>query len=256
MLLRYSAGDVVGIGAGCKALKVGDTVVYSKWGIGVTDLAMQGDEYAVLRELDVIGTFPSSGAHPRLPSRRSSRNCTCRRPHGQLTHTYTPHAGATAADVSKLTPLFDRVLVRVAEAAATSKGGVLLPGTAPVTPARPARLCLSCLPHSAPLLPPSLAPESRPTLPLTYSSSSPPPGPAESAKEKPVVGEVVRTGPGKEDEEMKLKAGDKVVYFKYAGDKMQARGGGDMCARPSVGFTSVDGLQRRRRQVSRVAGRR
>ena len=36
--------------------------------------------------------------------------------------------GATAADVSQLKPLFDRVLVQVAEAKAASKGGVLLPG--------------------------------------------------------------------------------------------------------------------------------
>lgn len=45
---------------------------------------------------------------------------------------------------------------------------------------------------------------------------------ADSAKEKPVVGEVIKAGPGKEDDEMKLSAGDKVVYFKYAGDKMMA----------------------------------
>ena len=77
--------------------------------------------------------------------------------------------GATAADVSRLQPIFDRVLVRVAEAKAATKGGVLLP---------------------------------------------------ESAKEKPVVGTVVSCGPGKTDEPMKLVAGDKVVYFKYAGDKM------------------------------------
>lgn len=57
-----AAGDVIGVGKGCKSLKAGDTVVYSKWGIGVTDLAMQGNEYAVLRELDIIGTFPSTGA--------------------------------------------------------------------------------------------------------------------------------------------------------------------------------------------------
>jgi chaperonin GroES len=42
----------------------------------------------------------------------------------------------------------------------------------------------------------------------------------ESAKEKPVVGEVLAVGPGKEKEDMKLAAGDKVVYFKYGGDKM------------------------------------
>jgi hypothetical protein len=46
---------------------------------------------------------------------------------------------------------------------------------------------------------------------------------AESAKEKPLVGVVVAAGPGKEKEEMKLAVGDKVVYFKYAGDKMMVR---------------------------------
>jgi chaperonin GroES len=72
--------------------------------------------------------------------------------------------------VGKLRPLFDRVLVQVAESKAQTRGGVLLP---------------------------------------------------ESAKEKPAVGTVVAAGPGKKDEPMKLKPGDKVVYFKYAGDKMQ-----------------------------------
>lgn len=61
-LRNVCAGDIVGVGKGCKALKVGDTVVYSKWGIGVTDLEVQGQEYAVLREMDIIGTFPASGA--------------------------------------------------------------------------------------------------------------------------------------------------------------------------------------------------
>ena len=46
---------------------------------------------------------------------------------------------------------------------------------------------------------------------------------AESAKEKPLVGVIVAAGPGKKDEEMKLAVGDKVVYFKYAGDKMTVR---------------------------------
>jgi len=132
-----AAGDVVSVGDKCSALKAGDTVVSSKFGIGVTDLEIRGEEYAVLKEEDIIGTFPASGA--------------------------------SAADVGKLQPLFDRVLVRVAEAKAATKGGVLLP---------------------------------------------------ESAKEKPVVGTVVAAGPGKKDEPMALKAGDSVVYFKYAGDKM------------------------------------
>ena len=40
------------------------------------------------------------------------------------------------------------------------------------------------------------------------------------------MGVIVAAGPGKKDEEMKLAVGDKVVYFKYAGDKMTVR-----CAR-------------------------
>jgi hypothetical protein len=48
-------------------------------------------------------------------------------------------------------------------------------------------------------------------------------GAAESAKEKPLVGVIVAAGPGKKDEPMKLAVGDKVVYFKYAGDKMSVR---------------------------------
>ena len=126
------------IGDKCVSVKVGDTVVYSKFGIGVTDLEIKGEEFAVLKEEDIIGTFPTTGA-------------------------------ATAADVASLQPLFDRVLVKVAEAKTATKGGVLLP---------------------------------------------------ESAKEKPVVGEVLAVGPGKEKEDMKLVVGDKVVYFRYGGDKM------------------------------------
>ena len=34
------------------------------------------------------------------------------------------------------------------------------------------------------------------------------------------MGEILTVGPGKEDDAMKLAPGDKVVYFKYAGDKM------------------------------------
>ncbi len=67
------AGDVVSVGDKTSALKAGDTVVYSKFGIGVTDLEIKGEEYAVLKEEDIIGTFPKSGApalrHPRAPPR-------------------------------------------------------------------------------------------------------------------------------------------------------------------------------------------
>ena len=94
---------MVSVGDKTTALKAGDTVVYSKFGIGVTDLQIKGEEFAVLKEEDILGVFPSSGA--------------------------------TAADVGKLRPLLDRVLVQVAESKAQSKGGVLLPESAKEKPA-------------------------------------------------------------------------------------------------------------------------
>ena len=71
----------------------------------------------------------------------------------------------------------------------------------------------------------------------------------ESAKEKPLSGSVVRTGPGKRKEDgsveepkacisiakhvplskrdafSQVKAGDKILYFKYAGEKMETTTG-------------------------------
>lgn len=54
----------------------------------------------------------------------------------------------------------------------------------------------------------------------------------DSAKERPLSGTVVRTGPGKYDPEaegkrkaMVVKPGDKVLYFKYAGDNMETPDG-------------------------------
>lgn len=62
-------------------LKAGDTIVYSKFGIGATDLEVQGETYVLIKEDDCIGTMP--------------------RP------------GATAADVPELKPIGDRVLLKV-----------------------------------------------------------------------------------------------------------------------------------------------
>lgn len=45
-----------------------------------------------------------------------------------------------------------------------------------------------------------------------------------SAKEKPQVAEVVAVGPGTKDEPMELKAGDKVVFAKYAGTDIKYDG--------------------------------
>ena len=103
---------------------------------------MGEDDYVMIREQDLIGCFPSSGAR--------------------------------ANDIPKLTPCGDRVLLAVDQVASETKGGILL---------------------------------------------------TEGAKEKPVTGTVVAVGPGKAGEDgetkpMQLKAGDKVIYFKYAGDQM------------------------------------
>ncbi len=46
----------------------------------------------------------------------------------------------------------------------------------------------------------------------------------DTAKEKPLKGEVVAVGNGTKDEEMVLKAGDQVLYGKYAGTEIELDG--------------------------------
>ena len=46
----------------------------------------------------------------------------------------------------------------------------------------------------------------------------------DSAKEKPLRGEVIAVGNGTKDEEMILKAGDQVLYDKYAGTELDLDG--------------------------------
>lgn len=46
----------------------------------------------------------------------------------------------------------------------------------------------------------------------------------DSAKEKPLRGKVVAVGGGTKDEEMVLKAGDEVLYGKYAGTELEYEG--------------------------------
>ncbi|PVZ09323.1 co-chaperone GroES [Porphyromonas loveana] len=46
----------------------------------------------------------------------------------------------------------------------------------------------------------------------------------DSAKEKPLKGEVIAIGNGTKDEEMVLKAGDTVLYGKYAGTELELEG--------------------------------
>lgn len=46
----------------------------------------------------------------------------------------------------------------------------------------------------------------------------------DTAKEKPQKGTVVAVGPGKKDEPMSVKAGDQVLYGKYAGTEISIDG--------------------------------
>lgn len=46
----------------------------------------------------------------------------------------------------------------------------------------------------------------------------------DSAKEKPLKGEVLAVGSGTKDEEMVLKVGDAVLYGKYAGTEVELEG--------------------------------
>ncbi|MBE6305802.1 MAG: co-chaperone GroES [Bacteroidales bacterium] len=46
----------------------------------------------------------------------------------------------------------------------------------------------------------------------------------DSAKEKPLKGEVLAVGNGTKDEEMVLKVGDVVLYGKYAGTEIELEG--------------------------------
>lgn len=46
----------------------------------------------------------------------------------------------------------------------------------------------------------------------------------DSAKEKPLRGKILAAGQGTKDEEMVLKAGDEVLYGKYAGTEIEFEG--------------------------------
>ncbi len=46
----------------------------------------------------------------------------------------------------------------------------------------------------------------------------------DSAKEKPLRGSIIAVGKGTKDEEMVLKAGDQVLYGKYAGTELELEG--------------------------------
>lgn len=147
---KPTSGDVAEFGDKCVGMKKGVTVLYNKFGIGCVDIEMGGETYILIREEDLIGTFPGSGA--------------------------------TANDIPKLTPLGDRVMLKTDTVSTTTAGGIML---------------------------------------------------TDGAVEKPCTGVIVSVGPGKrvegkdgkdgEEDEVKkpsTKKGDKVMYFKYAGDKM------------------------------------
>jgi len=46
----------------------------------------------------------------------------------------------------------------------------------------------------------------------------------DTAKEKPLRGEVIAVGPGKEENKMSVKKGDIVLYGKYAGQEFSYKG--------------------------------
>ena len=55
----------------------------------------------------------------------------------------------------------------------------------------------------------------------------------DTAKEKPQEGKVLAVGPGKKDEPMEVKAGDTVLYGKYAGTEINVDGKSYMIMRQS-----------------------
>lgn len=147
---KPTSGDIVALGDGRVngntqqfTLEVGQTIIYSKFGIGSTDLDIQGQLHTMLREDDCIGIMPKSNA--------------------------------TASDIPELKPVGDRVLIKIQEQTSVTAGGLVLP---------------------------------------------------ETARERPQSGSVVRTGPGKREKDgsrktPKVKEGDTVLYFKYAGEAME-----------------------------------
>ena len=68
----------------------------------------------------------------------------------------------------------------------------------------------------------------------------------ETAKEKPVKGQVVATGPGKRLDngkraEMSVKSGDTVVYGKYAGTEVEIKGVKHLIIRESELLGIIEG---------------
>lgn len=87
-MVYCSSGDVESVGDGrvgslthAFTTKPGDTVLYSKFGLGATEVQVSGVDYILIREADLIGIMPRSAA--------------------------------TAEDVPELRPIGDRVLLQV-----------------------------------------------------------------------------------------------------------------------------------------------
>jgi len=61
----------------------------------------------------------------------------------------------------------------------------------------------------------------------------------DSAKEKPLKGEIIAVGKGTKDEEMVVKAGDTVLYGKYAGTEIELDGDTYLIMRQSDIFAII-----------------
>ena len=61
----------------------------------------------------------------------------------------------------------------------------------------------------------------------------------DTAKEKPQKGTIVAVGPGTKDEEMQVKAGDVVLYGKYAGTELSVDGTDYLIMRQSDVFAVI-----------------
>jgi len=89
-----TSGNVVAVGPKAIILKGGECVLYSKFGVAVTELQIAGEDHVLLREADIIGVLPRSPAN--------------------------------ASDVPELKPLLDKILVKK-DAEATNKPSGLIP---------------------------------------------------------------------------------------------------------------------------------
>lgn len=107
---KPTSGDVVAVGDGRTSdgntkpfyLKPGDTVLYSKFGFMYTDVKVGEEDFILIKEDDVIGIMPKTGAD--------------------------------AEDIPEMKPLGDRCLVLVEDTADITLGGVVLPDAAKERP--------------------------------------------------------------------------------------------------------------------------